>query len=37
MNGIFFVFHNRLVFHNEIFLEMDESRLNLVFTLKAKF
>lgn len=36
MNGIFSS-HNRLMLHNEIFLEMDESRMNLVFTLKAKF
>lgn len=36
MSGIF-SFHNRLMFHNEIFLEMGESGMNLVFTLKAKF
>lgn len=37
MNGIFFVCHNRLVFHNEVCLEIDEGRLNVVFTLKGRF
>lgn len=32
-----FLFSLTGLFHNEILLEMDESRLNVVFLLKAEF